>query len=112
MASEYCSSSCITAHGHARPKALAVDGLSLLCRHLCSVLTAHFSCSFAYEESVDEVRRVMEKYGPVDSIDMKTGEDEHALRNSHITDNPAPDHPTSLVLTQRHCAGAAQQCST
>ena len=30
-------------------------------------------CSFAYEENVDEVRRVMERYGPVDSIDMKTG---------------------------------------
>lgn len=67
-----------------------MDGLSLLCGHLCSVLTSYFSCSFAYEESVDEVRRVMEKYGPVDSIDMKTGEDEHALRDSHITDNPAP----------------------
>ena len=60
----------------------ACDGWSLsiaLCQSL-SVLTTQLACSFAYEESVDEVRRVMEKYGPVDSIDMKTGEDAHALR--------------------------------
>jgi hypothetical protein len=44
--------------------------------------TQKCNCSFAYEESVDEVRRVMEKYGPVDSIDMKTGDDVCTLRHT------------------------------
>jgi len=46
-----------------------------------------FCTSFAYEEDVHEVRRVMERYGPVESIDMKTGPCAAGRRARH---NPPP----------------------